>query len=74
MYSTKRRAAAERVRGARVPGHAVTAEKDYGKSFRSRPGSADWKAQCECGWVSSGWHYGEDDALASAERHLSQAR
>jgi hypothetical protein len=69
-YLARRRAAADRVRQASVPGHEVTAEKDWAKAFASRPGSDDWKAHCTCGWASSGWHHGEVEALASADRHL----
>lgn len=72
-YLKRRLAAAEYVRASRVPGHEVTAEMDWGKAFRSRPGSADWKAHCSCGWSSSEYQYGEMEALASAERHVRTA-
>lgn len=72
-YLKRRRKAAEFVRTANVPGHAVHADMSYGKAFASRPGSADWKAHCECGWSSSAWQYGEMESLASAERHIKAA-
>lgn len=72
-YLTRRRAAAEFVENSRVPGHEVTARIHYDKAFASRPGSADWKAHCSCGWSSSGWHYGEMESLASAARHIRAA-
>jgi hypothetical protein len=71
-YLDRRRRNADIVRNAQVVGHAVIAEQDWGKSFRSRPGSADWKAHCECGWSSSAWHYGETEALASALPHIKK--
>jgi len=72
-YMKRRRAAALFVRNADVPGHTITTGMDWGKAFRSRPGSADYKAYCTCGWESSGWHYGEMEAFASAERHVRAA-
>lgn len=72
-YLQRRRAAADFVRNAQIPGHVVTAEQDWGKAFRSRPGSDDWKARCSCGWESSAYQHGETEALASAARHLRTA-
>lgn len=73
-HVARRTKAAKEVGRARVPGHEVGAHRSYDKSFRSRPGSADFKAYCSCGWESSGWHYGATDALASALRHIRAAR
>lgn len=53
-----------------IDGHAIDVDHSYGKFFRSRPGSADWKPSCSCGWVSSQWCYGEQDAWARAAWHL----
>ena len=57
---------------AHAPGHALTVEKDYGKSFRSHTGSADWKLTCSCGWVYSRWCYGPGDATGPANRHIAK--
>jgi hypothetical protein len=61
------------VRAHESDAHRVTADKDWGKSFRSRPGSADYKAHCTCGWTSSRWYYDEEQAVAGAARHLREA-
>lgn len=50
--------------------HTNRPRKDYGKSFRSRPGSADWRAGCSCGWQSSGYYYGRSEAEKAFTRHL----
>ena len=54
--------------------HRVLVEKDYGKSFRSRGGSADWIVSCSCGWRYSRHAYGRVHAKEIAERHLSKNR
>lgn len=69
-YLKRRRAEARFVRESKLEGHSVVAKQDMGKFFRSRPGSANWKAHCDCGWTSSTYHYGETEALASAARHI----
>jgi hypothetical protein len=50
--------------------HQLEVEFDYNKSFNSRPGSDDWLAKCSCGWTSSKYYYGSDEAWAGAGRHL----
>jgi len=73
VYLKRRQAHAEYVARSSVPGHAVHAEKDWHHAFAARNGSPDYKAHCSCGWSSSGWHYGETEALASAYRHVRAA-
>lgn len=52
--------------------HHDRSYKDYGKSFRSRPGSADWRARCSCGWEGKVWYYGKSAARAGWDRHLTK--
>ena len=80
MSSTRQQAHRERrlaqeaaMRALSTPEHKLDAEKDWSKAFRSRPGSADWRATCSCGWQSSGYYYSEGQALEGAVRHLKRA-
>lgn len=71
-YVARHRQQAEFARTAEVPGHHVAAAKDWGKAFASRPGSADWRASCTCGWEPKTTYYGEIEAMAAAGRHLQK--
>ena len=73
-HRERRLAEQARIRALSTPEHKIDATKDWNKAFRSRPGSADWRAVCSCGWQSSAYYYGEDLALAGAERHLRRHR
>jgi hypothetical protein len=72
-HRERRLAEYARIRALSTPEHTVSVDKDWGKAFRSRPGSADWLAQCSCGWQSSRHYYGETEAWLGAERHLRRA-
>lgn len=68
LYRVRREA--ELATTTEVAGHEVSAYRDHAKAFRSQPGSADHRACCTCGWVSSVTYYGKTEALAGAWRHL----
>ena len=70
VYVQRHRKQAEFARTAQVEGHSVSAGMDWAKAFASRPGSADWKASCTCGWGPKTHYYGDTEALAACGRHL----
>lgn len=72
-YVARHKAQADYARSADIPGHQVTATMDYRKMFASRPGSADWRASCSCGWEPKTYYYGEFEAMAACGRHLRKA-
>lgn len=54
--------------------HTITIERDWSKAFRSRPGSADFRVSCSCGWTYSGFAYGPKDGEEIGARHIRRAR
>jgi hypothetical protein len=69
-YVRKHEGQAQFARETDVPGHNVDTGRDMDKFFRSRPGSADHRAWCSCGWAPKITYYGEMEALAACGRHL----
>lgn len=53
--------------------HVNQSYQDMGKFFRSRPGSADYRAACSCGWVGSTWYY-KSETDAAFKRHAKRAQ